>query len=72
MAKFQTDKLLWTFPFPLYGVFRYLYLVHQRQGGGDPSEMLLTDGPLLTCAALWTVAVLAILYGPAVMGLPAS
>jgi len=72
VAKFQTDKLLWTFPFPLYGVFRYLYLVHQREGGGDPSEMLLTDGPLLTCAALWTVAVLAILYGPAVMGLPAS
>ena len=36
-----------TLPFPLYGIFRYLYLVHQREGGGSPSEMLLNDRPLL-------------------------
>ena len=46
-AKFGTDRLLWTVPFPLYGIFRYLYLVHQRDGGGNPSETLLTDRPLL-------------------------
>ena len=64
VAKFGTDRLLWTVPFPLYGIFRYLYLVHQREGGGNPSEMLLTDRPLLVCVALWGAAVIAILYGP--------
>ena len=64
VQKFGTDKLLWTVPFPLYGIFRYLYLVHQRSGGGNPSETLLEDRPILLCVALWGVAVIAILYGP--------
>jgi hypothetical protein len=64
VAKFGTDRLLWTVPFPLYGIFRSLYLVHQRDGGGNPSEMLLTDRPLLVCVALWGAAVVLILYGP--------
>ncbi len=64
VAKFGTDRLLFTFPFPLYGIFRYLYLVHQRQGGGSPAEMLLKDRPLLACVALWAVTVAAIIYGP--------
>jgi 4-hydroxybenzoate polyprenyltransferase len=64
VQKFGTDRLLWTVPFPLYGIFRYLYLVHQRDGGGNPSETLLTDRPLLACVALWGLAVIVILYGP--------
>jgi 4-hydroxybenzoate polyprenyltransferase len=64
VAKFGTENLILTVPFPLYGIFRYLYLVHRREGGGDPSEHLLTDRPLLVCVALWGAAVVAILYGP--------
>jgi 4-hydroxybenzoate polyprenyltransferase len=64
VAKFGTDRLLWTVPFPLYGIFRYLYLVHQREEGGNPSEVLLTDRPVLACVALWGLAVITILYGP--------
>lgn len=64
IAKFGTDRLLFTVPFPLYGIFRYLYLVHQREGGGDPSELLVTDRPLLACVALWGLSVIIILYGP--------
>jgi 4-hydroxybenzoate polyprenyltransferase len=64
VARFGTDRLLWTVPFPLYGIFRYLYLVHQREGGGNPSEVLLTDRPVLICVALWGLSVIAILYGP--------
>jgi 4-hydroxybenzoate polyprenyltransferase len=64
VAKFGTDRLIYTVPFPLYGIFRYLYLVHQKEGGGDPSEMLVTDGPLLACGAFWALTVIAILYGP--------
>lgn len=62
IQKFGTDKLGLTFPFPLYGIFRYLYLVHQKEGGGSPSDMLLNDKPLLACVALWAVAVVLIIY----------
>ena len=53
-----------TLPFPLYGIFRYLYLVHQKEGGGSPAEMLLNDRPLLLCVALWAATVAVIIYGP--------
>jgi 4-hydroxybenzoate polyprenyltransferase len=62
--KFGTPWLGLTVPFPLYGIFRYLYLVHRREGGGSPSDLLLTDRPLLVCVGLWAVAVALIIYGP--------
>lgn len=62
--KFGTDMLGLTVPFPLYGIFRYLYLVHQRSGGGSPTEMLLTDRPLLICVAFWALTVVVIIYRP--------
>jgi 4-hydroxybenzoate polyprenyltransferase len=64
IAHFGTDRLIGTVPFPLYGIFRYLYLVHQREGGGNPSEALLSDKPLLACFAMWVGAVVLIVYGP--------
>jgi len=63
-AKFGTPWLGLTIPFPLYGIFRYLYLVHRRDGGGNPSDLLLTDRPLLLCVALWAIAVATIIYRP--------
>jgi 4-hydroxybenzoate polyprenyltransferase len=62
--RFGTDWLGLTIPFPLYGIFRYLYLVHQKKGGGSPSEMLLNDMPLLICVALWACTVVLIIYHP--------
>ena len=61
---FGTDLLVLTTPFPIYGLFRYLYLVHRKQGGGSPSEMLLLDRPLLSCVALWGLTVVVIVYRP--------
>jgi 4-hydroxybenzoate polyprenyltransferase len=63
-AKFGTQWLGLTIPFPLYGIFRYLYLVHQREGGGSPADLLLTDRPLLVCVTLWAVSVATIIYRP--------
>ena len=63
-AKFGTAWLGLTIPFPLYGIFRYLYLVHQREGGGSPADLLLTDWPLLACVALWALTVALIIYHP--------
>ena len=65
VQKFGTDRLILTLPFPLYGIFRYLYLVHLKEGGGSPSDMLLTDRPLLVCVGLWAATVAVIIYGPA-------
>lgn len=62
--KFGTQWLGLTIPFPLYGIFRYLYLVHRRDGGGSPTTMLLNDRPLLACVALWVIAVVVIIYRP--------
>lgn len=62
--KFGTSWLGLTIPFPLYGIFRYLYLVHQREGGGSPADLLLNDKPLLACVTLWVVAVVLIVYHP--------
>jgi 4-hydroxybenzoate polyprenyltransferase len=63
-ARLGTGKLGLTIPFVLYGIFRYLYLVHQKRGGGSPASMLLTDRPLLGCVALWAASVIVLLYTP--------
>ena len=63
-ARLGSTKLGLTIPFVLYGIFRYLYLVHQKRGGGSPAEMLLTDRPLLGCVALWAASAIILLYTP--------
>ena len=62
--RFGTRWLVLTTPFPIYGIFRYLYLVHRKHGGGSPSDMLLRDRPLLSCVALWGIAVVVLIYRP--------
>ena len=62
--KFGTPWLGLTIPFPLYGIFRYLYLVHRREEGGSPADLLLTDRPLLACVVLWVLLVALIIYRP--------
>lgn len=62
--RFGTSWLGVTLPFPLYGIFRYLYLVHRRSQGGSPTELLLADRPLLLCVALWGAVVVALIYHP--------
>lgn len=59
-----TPRLGLTIPFVLYGIFRYLYLVHQKRGGGSPAALLVTDRPLLACVALWVGTVAVLLYSP--------
>jgi len=62
--RLNTTRLGLTIPFVLYGIFRYLYLVHQKRAGGSPADLLLTDRPLLICVGLWALSVALILYSP--------
>ncbi len=60
--KLGTKYMDLTIPFVLYGVFRYLYLIHQKEGGGSPTKMLLNDVPLFVNILLWFLAVMLIIY----------
>jgi 4-hydroxybenzoate polyprenyltransferase len=58
----RNHAMMLTIPFVLYGLFRYMYLVHVRGEGGSPEEVLLRDRPLAACVALWAAAAVLILY----------
>jgi 4-hydroxybenzoate polyprenyltransferase len=58
----KNHSMMLTIPFVLYGIFRYLYVVHIQGNGGAPDEVLLTDRPLLAAVGLFGIAVVIILY----------
>ena len=62
VAMVGSTNLLYTVPFVIYGIFRYLYLLHQKGAGGHPDRALLSDWPLLINTALYAVAAALILY----------
>ncbi|MBN1564821.1 MAG: decaprenyl-phosphate phosphoribosyltransferase [Anaerolineae bacterium] len=55
-------RMMLTIPFVVYGIFRYLYLIHVRGEGSAPDELLFKDIPLLSAVVLWVLAVGTILY----------
>lgn len=57
----RTLDLMWTIPLVIYGIFRYLYLIHVENKGGQPDEILLQDKPMLITVLLYTVLLIAIL-----------
>lgn len=59
---FEQKWMMLTVPFVLYGIFRYLYLMHQHLRGESPEKVLLTDTPLLVNILLWAATAEAILY----------
>ena len=62
VQKFQTTQLIYTVPFILYGIFRYLYLIHRKNEGGSPEKVLFTDKPLLINILIYALVVILILY----------
>ena len=57
-----TDRLKFTVPCVVYGVFRYLFLVHKRGAGGSPEKVLLSDGPLIIDIGLFVAVAAWALY----------
>jgi 4-hydroxybenzoate polyprenyltransferase len=62
VSKFGSTALIYTLPFVLYGIFRYLYLIHQKAQGGTPEALIIKDRPLLIDVFLWIVSAVIILY----------
>ncbi len=62
VEKFDTDRLVYTIPFVVYGIFRYLYVVYREGMGGNPSEVLYRDRPILATLGLWVAAVFLIIF----------
>lgn len=58
----ENHAMMLTIPFVVYGIFRYLYLIHVRGEGGAPDEVILRDRPLQLTVILWGISVVAVLY----------
>lgn len=58
----KNHVMMLTIPFVLYGIFRYLYIIHQKNEGGSPEEILIKDIPLIADIGLWGLMVVLFLY----------
>ncbi len=60
--KLGTQNLFTTIPFVVYGIFRYLYLIHKEEKGGSPTRVLISDRPILITVILWLMTTILVLY----------
>jgi 4-hydroxybenzoate polyprenyltransferase len=57
----RTVHLMWTVPIVIYGMFRYLYLIHIEKKGGAPDRVLFEDSHILFTVILYVISVVGIL-----------
>lgn len=62
VAKFGSDRLVYTVPFVIFGIFQYLYLVHQKGEGGSPDRMIVSDKPFLANLLFWIAVAGTVIY----------
>lgn len=62
ISAFHSDKLIYTTPFVLYGIFRYLYLLHQKNLGESPTTIVTKDIPIIINSILWLIVCAFIIY----------
>ena len=62
VEKFGTRNLIFTMPFVLYGIFRYLYLIHQKKLGGSPEQIMIQDKPMIINILFYLLTAGFILY----------
>jgi len=62
IALHHTDKLIYTLPFVLFGLFRYLFRLHNGDKGENPSVDVFTDYQLILCGLAFAGSALWLLY----------
>ena len=62
VTRFETTALLFTVPFVLLGLLRYLYIIFKTTEGEDPTLVLLTDYLLFSTVGIWTILSIMIIY----------
>jgi len=63
IKRFGTDKLIYTVPIVIYGMFRYLYVIYKSDSDGDPTEVVLKDKSIISVILLWIILVIGLIYG---------
>lgn len=58
----ENHTMMLTIPLMVYAIFRYLYLIHVEDKGGEPEEILLSDRPFQIAMGLWALTVLSVFY----------
>lgn len=54
----HTESLIYTVPFVIYGIFRYIYSLHRQSAGGDPALQIFSDPHLLLAIVGWLLVTL--------------
>ncbi len=62
VTTFGTEKLIYTTPFVIYGIFRYMYLMHRKNLGESPTSIVTKDIPIMLNVFFWFISCVAIIY----------
>lgn len=62
VTTFGTEKLIYTTPFVIYGIFRYMYLMHRKNLGESPTSIVTKDIPIMLNVFIWFFACVVIIY----------
>lgn len=62
VKKFDTENLIFTIPFVVFGIFKYLHLIYKKQLGGKPEAILLNDKYIQLSIILWILCAILIIY----------
>lgn len=57
---FQTSRLIYTLPLVVFGIFRYFHIIYNKSSGEDPTEIFLTDKPIILTSIIWMIVFLVI------------
>jgi 4-hydroxybenzoate polyprenyltransferase len=59
---FGTEKMIYTTVFVIYGMFRYLYLIHMTDSTENPANAITSDIPILAITVLWVLTCVTLIY----------
>ncbi|HOJ07195.1 MAG: decaprenyl-phosphate phosphoribosyltransferase [Ignavibacteriae bacterium] len=62
VSVFGTENLIYTTPFVVFGIFRYMYLEYLNQKGENTTQIMLTDVPMIVTVLLYTLTTVLIIY----------